>query len=148
MSTPLSRIGFGFAFALTSALMSSTALAESNFSGHWTQTKLDDPCSLVFGFTLKADGSASVDWVETKLNAAKTKTESHKGVRDGRWSAKNDTLHLTVVEVENDPKVLKLFDKTAPVTKTTNVDATLSTDGKKLNATVKAQKCTYNFDKR
>lgn len=143
--------------AMVTGLMTSPAHAETKLAGHWAQADFNDPCSLVFGFLLKADGSADVDWVESKWNAAKNKVEFSKGRREGRWSAKDDTLHLAVVEVETNPKVLKLFDKTGPVTKTTNIDATVTADGNVLNATVKAQNieqkvfsfnCVYNRDEQ
>ncbi|MFN3657759.1 MAG: hypothetical protein ACK4UO_10945 [Pseudolabrys sp.] len=143
--------------AMATIFMPLQARADTDFTGYWAQADFNNPCSNLFGFLLKADGSANADWVETKWNRAKNANEFHKGSRDGRWSAKDGRLHLAIVEVERDPKVLKLFDKTQPVTKMTNVDATVAPDGKKLNATVKAQnieqkvftfKCVYNRDKQ
>jgi len=142
--------------AMAAHLTALPARADTDFTGHWAQADFNNPCSNLFGFLLKADGSAKADWVETKWNAATNKSEFHKASRDGRWTAKDGTLNLTIAEVQNDPKILKMFDKTQPVTMTTTLDGAAA-DGKKLSATVKAQniehkvftfKCVYNRDKR
>ena len=143
--------------AAAAALMPFSASAQANLSGYWTQSDFNNPCSAIFGFQLNANGAADVDWVETKLNAVSRKPEFVKQRRDGRWHAKGNSIQLTVTQVVTDTKLLKMFDKSAPVEMKTELTAPIAADGKRLDATVKAQninhevftfKCVYNRGKR
>ena len=72
--------------------------ADPNFVGHWSQAASERRCSVVLGFALRADGTASVDWAAPGRGSG-AKFRSVAGRRDGKWTSSGNTLHLVIIEV-------------------------------------------------
>lgn len=79
----------------------SAAHAAAGFAGYWTQDDAAHPCSVVRGFDLNRDGSATADWADAQQ-------------RQGTWSATAGTLHLRLTDPGTPPTELTLEGKQTP----------------------------------
>ena len=131
------------AFLLTAATISASATSvASSFIGHWTQADSQTRCSVVLGFLLRADGTASVNWMAHSGSRDAQGVTEH---RRGHWKSTGDTLHLTIIDQLSDPKILRDLGKSAPITTTINVDGLIAVGGKRLDTVITDDK-SRNID--
>ena len=131
-----SLAGLGRAVLLGAGMFATCANADTNFFGHWTQVDTEHRCSVVLGFLLRADGSASVDWAAFQNGAADKSSRFVVEHRRGRWRSTGDTLHLSVIDVLSNPTILKDVGKTAPIRTEINVDGTVAAGGNRLESII------------
>lgn len=131
--------------------------AEVSFVGRWYQMASQGRCSVVQGFELETDGTASVDWIELQAGEHGTNLHSVVGHRDGTWTSTGGMLHLVVTDVVSDPATLQRLGRTDPISTEIDVDGSmvgpkrieaLITDNRDRNIDGRPYKirCTYLRD--
>ena len=80
------------------AAVAASSVADTTFVGRWIELRSQTHCSVVLGFDLRADGSATIDWAELNAIGGGTKLHSVVSQRSGQWTSNARWVHLTIVD--------------------------------------------------